>query len=95
MVHQQITKHTAVTMPVCPTDWASNGFAPFGPEAYRRAANQRRYIREKFHRECWFTRKDGAFYVTFNAYHVAHKEIEWFKQVFFLHDQEHTFTNLE
>lgn len=93
--HYKITKNTQVTMPVCPSDWASNDFAPFGPETYRRAANQRKYIRDKFQRNCWFTRKDGAFYITFNVYHVTHKEIEWFKRVFFLDDQPHTFHDVE
>lgn len=81
-------------MPVCPSDWADNDFAPFGPETYRRAANQRKYILEKFHRDCWFTLKGGALYITFNVGFVAHKEIEWFKKVFFLDDQPHTFLDV-
>lgn len=90
----KITKQTIVTIPVCPKDWATNNFAPFGSEAYKRAANQRDYVRRKFQRDCWFTRKDGVFYINFNVYHVAHKEIEWFKKVFFLDDQPTTFTEI-
>lgn len=87
----KITKNTQVTMPVCPSDWADNDFAPFGSEAYKRAVNQRKYVRDKFQRACQFTRKDGALYITFNVGFVAHKEIEWFKKCFFLDDQPHTF----
>lgn len=90
----KITKNTIVTIPVCPKDWATNNFAPFGPEAYKRAANQLDYVKCKFQRDCWFTRKDGVFYINFNVHHVAHKEIEWFKKVFFLDDQPTTFTEL-
>lgn len=81
-------------MPVCPSDWVANDFAPFGPEAYQRAANQRKYIREKFQRMCWFTRKGGELHITFNVHCVAHKEIEWFKRVFFLDAREHTFKDV-
>lgn len=90
----KITNNTTVTMPVCPSDWAANDFGPFGPETYRRAANQRKYIRDKFQRNCWFRREGGEFYITFNVHHVAHREIEWFKKCFFLDDREHTFKDI-
>ena len=93
MLHK-ITKHTKVIMPVCPSDWATNGFAPLGPETYQRAANQRKYIRDRFRRMCWFTWHNGELYIHFNVGCVAHKEIEWFKKVFFLDDRTHTFQDV-
>ncbi|UOW66297.1 hypothetical protein vBAspALolek_15 [Aeromonas phage vB_AspA_Lolek] len=90
----KITSNTKVYMPVCPSDWAINDFAPFGAEAKQRGREMQRYIKEKFHRNCTFFKRDGELFVIFRVSRVSHKEINWLKRVFFLDDREHTFKDV-
>lgn len=90
----KITSKTKVTMPVCPSDWAANGFAPFGTEAKQRGREMQRYIGEKFRRNCTFFKRAGELYVTFNVNRIAHREIHWMKRCFFLDDRTHTFQDV-
>ena len=93
--NHKITHNTKVSMPVCPSDWAINDFAPFGAETKQRAKEMRRYIKEKFQRGCTFFTREGELFVTFSMRHIAHREINWLKRVFFLDDREHTFKDVE
>lgn len=88
---RKITNNTKVSMPVCPSDWAANGFAPFGGEAKQRGREMQRYIGEKFRRSCTFFKRDGELFVAFYVGRIAHREIDWFKRVFWVDDREHTF----
>lgn len=90
----KITSNTKVSMPVCPSDWATNGFAPFGTEAKQRGREIQRYIKEKFRRNCTFFKRDGELFVAFFVGRIAHREINWLKRVFFLDDREHTFKDV-
>ena len=90
----KITSNTKVVMPVCPSDWATNGFAPFGDEAKQRGREMQRYIKEKFLRPCTLFKRDGELYIAFCVGRIAHREINWFKRVFFLDDREHTFKDV-
>lgn len=89
----KITSTTEVVMPVCPSDWATNGFAPFGDEAKQRGREMQRYIGEKFRRSCTFKR-EGELFITFYVSRIAHREINWFKRVFWIDDREHTFKDV-
>lgn len=90
----KIISNTKVSMPVCPSDWATNGFAPFGNEAKQRAREMQRYIKGKFRRSCTFFKQDGELFVAFYVGRIAHREINWFKKCFFLDDREHTFKDV-
>lgn len=90
----KITSNTKVSMPVCPSDWGTNDFTPFGNEAKQRAREMQRYIKGKFRRSCTFFKQDGELFVTFYVGRIAHREIDWFKRVFFLDDREHTFKDV-
>lgn len=90
----KITSNTKVSMPVCPSDWAANGFAPFGDEAKQRGREMQRYIKDKFQRNCTFFKRDGELFITFYVSRIAHREINWLKRVFFLDDREHTFKDV-
>lgn len=90
----KITKHTKVTMPVCPSDWATNEFAPFGPEAKQRGREIQKYVKTKFGRVTTFFKRDGELYVTFNVNRIAHREVHWMKRCFFLDDRTHTFQDV-
>ena len=91
----KITSTTKVVMPVCPSDWVANNFAPFGTEAKQRAKEMQRYIKERFCRDCAFFTREDELFVAFYVHHIAHREINWFKRVFFLDDREHTFRDIE
>ena len=89
-----ITKTTKVTMPVCPSDWVTNGFAPFGSEAKLRGRNIQEYVQKHFHRGCTFFKRGGELYVTFSANRIAHREIAFMKRAFFIDNREHTFKDI-
>lgn len=90
----RITENTQVTMPVCPSDWATNGFAPFGNEAKLRGRNIQEYIWRHFQRKCTFFKRNGELYVTFRARHIAHRELVFMRKAFFLDDRPHTFKEI-
>lgn len=90
----KITSNTKVSMPVCPSDWSANDFAPFGDEAKQRGREMQRYIKDKFRRNCTFFKRDGELFITFYVSRIAHSEINWLKKCFFLDDREHTFKDV-